>query len=44
MAFSDELCFADVTGEGTLASMGPHVGLEVSGLSEFFEAMLVGTN
>jgi hypothetical protein len=44
VTLSDELRLADITGEGTLACVRAHMSLEVPGLSEFFETVLVRTN
>jgi hypothetical protein len=44
VTLSDELGLADVTSEGTFACVGAHMSLEVASLSEFFKAVLVGTN
>ena len=43
VAFGDELALAYFAGEGPLAGVGAHMGLEISGLRKLLEAALVGT-
>jgi hypothetical protein len=43
MAFGDELLEAFAAFKRTFASMGAHVGLEVTSLSELLEAFSEGT-
>lgn len=44
VTLSDELRLANITSEGALASVGAHMSFKVTGLSEFFETVHVGTN
>ena len=42
MAFGDETIITLVALKWPLASMGPHMSLQISGLSELFQAVLEG--